>query len=90
LFGKVEVIVDSLENNKLCLKLPSRQKTKFIVKMVKRSFILVGAPAGTAQDIEIDLQNTFEYLQWDVAQHFSIAEPSGATTSSRNVGNRGD
>jgi hypothetical protein len=66
------------------------KKTNFIVKMVKKSFILVGAPAGTAQEIEIDLQNTFEYLQWDIAQHFSIAEPSGATTSSRNVGNRED
>jgi hypothetical protein len=58
--------------------------------MVKKSFVLVGAPACTTQEIEIDLQNTFEYLQWDVAQHFSIAEPSGAKTSSRNVGNRED
>lgn len=47
--------------------------------MVKKSFVLVGAPASTAQEIEIDLQNTFEYLQWDVAQHFSVAEPSGGT-----------
>ena len=45
--------------------------------MVQKSFVLVGAPASTAQEIEIDLQNTFEYLQWNVAQHFSIAEPSG-------------
>jgi hypothetical protein len=52
-----------------------------IVNMVKKSFVLVGAPARTAQEIEIDLQNTFEYLQWDVAQHFSIAEPSGRKTS---------
>jgi hypothetical protein len=49
--------------------------------MVKKLFVLVGAPARTAQEIEINLQNTFEYLQWDVAQHFSIAEPSGRKTS---------
>jgi hypothetical protein len=45
--------------------------------MVKRSFILVGQPANTAQDIEVDLQNTFEVLQYNVAQHFAIAEPKG-------------
>ena len=45
--------------------------------MVKNSFNLVGAPASKAQDIEIDLQNTFEALQHNVAQHFSIAQPKG-------------
>lgn len=48
--------------------------------MVKKSFILVGAPASSAQEIDVDLQNTFEVLQYNVAQHFSIAEPSGESS----------
>jgi hypothetical protein len=79
-----------LKTTNCASKSQAAKKITFILKMVKKSFILVGAPVGTAQEIEIDLQNTFEYLQWDVAQHFSIAEPSGATTSSRNVGNQED
>jgi hypothetical protein len=45
--------------------------------MVKKLFVLVGAPTKSAQEIEIDLQNTFEYLQYNVAQAFAIAEPKG-------------
>jgi hypothetical protein len=45
--------------------------------MVKKSFMLVGAPTNSAQEIEVDLQNTFEYLQYNVAQAFAIAEPKG-------------
>ncbi|ESZ91096.1 putative Cytochrome 4F5 [Sclerotinia borealis F-4128] len=45
--------------------------------MVKKSFILLGQPASTSQELEVDLQNTFEYLQYNVAQNFSIAQPSG-------------
>lgn len=45
--------------------------------MVKKSFILLGQPARTAREIDVDLQNTFEYLQYSVAQTFSVAEPSG-------------
>jgi len=46
-------------------------------KMVKKSFMLVGAPTKSAQEIEVDLQNSFEYLQYNVAQAFAIAEPKG-------------
>lgn len=45
--------------------------------MVKKSFFLLGQPPRTSQTLEVDLQNTFEYLQYTVAQKFSIAEPSG-------------
>ncbi|QSZ35283.1 hypothetical protein DSL72_008152 [Monilinia vaccinii-corymbosi] len=45
--------------------------------MVKKSFVLLGQPARTAQEVEVDLQNTFEYLQYSVAQTFSVADPSG-------------
>lgn len=45
--------------------------------MVEKSFFLLGQPAKTSQALEVDLQNTFEFLQYTVAQKFSIAEPSG-------------
>lgn len=45
--------------------------------MVAKSFILLGQPASTAKKLEIDLQNTFEFLQYNVAQSFAISDPSG-------------
>ncbi|KAI9650423.1 hypothetical protein NHQ30_000437 [Ciborinia camelliae] len=54
--------------------------------MVKKSFILLGQPARTSQEIEVDLQNTFEYLQYNVAQSFSIAEPSGISFQTEKDG----
>jgi len=49
--------------------------------MVKKSFILVGAPASSAQEIDVDLQNTFEALQYNVANHLAIAEPPGTLST---------
>lgn len=46
-------------------------------KMVKKSFYLVGEPVNKAKEIDVDLQNAFEVLQYTIAQQFSIAEPKG-------------
>lgn len=45
--------------------------------MVKKSFVLLGQPAKTAREIEVDLQNTFGCLQYTVAQTLSVADPTG-------------
>ncbi|TVY82115.1 Cytochrome P450 4F5 [Lachnellula suecica] len=54
--------------------------------MVKKSFMLVGAPASSAKEIEIDLQNPFEYLQYDVAQTFAIAQSKGISFQTEKDG----
>jgi hypothetical protein len=49
--------------------------------MVNKSFILVGEPPSSVLELDVDLQNTFEALQYTVAEKFAIAEPSGTKSS---------
>ncbi|KAI9054272.1 hypothetical protein LZ554_001440 [Drepanopeziza brunnea f. sp. 'monogermtubi'] len=53
--------------------------------MVSKSFYLVGTAADSAQDIKVDLQSTFEVVQYAVAQQFSIAVPSGVLVDGNPV-----